>query len=85
MSDLEKKKLLQFLNANSDIFSEGLHDLGRTHLISHTINTGDAPPVKIPHYKQTPEMSRKTQEHVEKLKENNLVHESNSSWHNPIV
>ena len=85
LSDLEKEKLLQFLNANSDIFSEGLHDLGRTHLITHTINTGDAPPVKIPHYKQTPEMRRITQEHVEKLKENNLVHESNSSWHSPVV
>ena len=84
MSDLEKEKL-QFLNANSDIFSEGLHDLGRIHLIIHTINTGVAPPVKIPHYKQTQEMRHITQEHVEKLKENSLVHESNSSWHNPIV
>jgi hypothetical protein len=37
-SDLDqkqKKQLLYFLHSNKDIFSEGLHDLGCTHLQTH--------------------------------------------------
>ena len=46
--DIEEQKLLLLLNKN-DIFSEGLHDLGRTHLTEQNIDTADAPPVKLPH------------------------------------
>ena len=85
LTDQQKQKLLSFLNSNSDIFSEGLHDLGRTHLVSHHIETKDAPPVKLPPYKQNPEMRRITHQYVEEYKRNNLIKESNSNWHSPVV
>jgi hypothetical protein len=34
------------LRANADVFSRSDDDIGRTHLISHTIQTGDHPPIK---------------------------------------
>ena len=85
LNEKEKEKLLSLLNKNSDIFSEGLHDLGKTHLATHHIDTGDAQPVKLPPYKQTPEMRRVTQKHVEDLKRNDMIRESNSNWHSPVV
>lgn len=66
-------------------FSEGLHDLGKTHLMTHHIDTGNAPPVKLPPYKQTLEMRRVTQQYVEDFKRNVVIKESNSSWHSPVV
>ena len=81
----QKEKLLLLLRANSDVFSEGLHDLGKTHLVTHVVDTGDAPPVKLPHYKQTPEMRRETQRIVDELKQHGTVKDSNSSWHSPVV
>lgn len=85
LNEQQKEKLLSFLHANSDIFSEGLHDLGKTHLVTHHVDTGDAPPVKLPPYKQTPEMRRITHQYVEDYKQNNLIKESNSNWHSPVV
>lgn len=70
---------------NSDVFSEGLHDLGRTHLATHKVDTGDAPPVKLPFYKQTPEMRRKTKEMTDEMLKTNQIEESNSNWHSPVV
>ena len=85
LNEQQKQKLILLLNKNNDIFSEGLHDLGRTHLAEHTIETGDAPPVKLPHYKQTPEMRRETKRQVDDLRKHGQVKESNSNWHSPVV
>lgn len=85
LNEQQKEKLLSFLHANNDIFSEGLHDLGKTHLVQHHVDTGDAPPVKLPPYKQTPNMRRITHEYVEDYKRNGLIKESNSNWHSPVV
>lgn len=67
------------------IFSEGLHDLGKIHLMTNHTDTLDAPPVKLPPNKQTSEMRRVTQQYVEDFKRNDVIKESNSSWHSPVV
>ena len=54
----QKEILLHFLKQNKDVFTTGLHNLGRTHVQTHTIDTGDAPPVRLPHYRQNPEIRR---------------------------
>lgn len=46
LTEQQKLRLLDLLNNN--IFSEVLHDLGRTHLQTHEIDTGNAKPVKPP-------------------------------------
>lgn len=42
----QRKQVHDLLCEYSDIFSQGSHDLGRTDLIKHKINTGDAPPMR---------------------------------------
>ena len=49
LDEQQKQKLLLLLNNHNGFFSERLHDLGRTHLAEHTIDTEDAPPVEFPH------------------------------------
>ena len=46
------------------MYSEGLHDVDRTTLQTHVIDTGDASPVKMSFYKQTPEMRRETKKNT---------------------
>ncbi|CAB4032308.1 Hypothetical predicted protein [Paramuricea clavata] len=44
----EKTKVYNLLCENTDIFSQGPNDLGRTKLVKHKINTGNARPIKQP-------------------------------------
>ena len=85
LSESQKEDLLKLLHKNSDIFAEGLHDLGRTHLVTHKVHTGDSPPVKLPFYKQTPQMRRKTKELTDEMLKTNQIKETNSNWHSPVV
>ena len=43
LDEQQKQELLQFLERNNDLFSSGLHDLGKTNLQTHIIDTVDAP------------------------------------------
>lgn len=87
-SDLDatqKSQLLDFLQENSDVFSKWLQDLGCTHLQTHKIETGDAPPVWLPPYKQNPQMRLITSNMVKDMHENGVIDRSNSNWHSPVV
>ena len=44
MPDHKKQMYDLLCEYYSDLFSQGVHDLGRTDLIKHRIDTGDAPP-----------------------------------------
>ena len=81
----QKQTLLYFVNKNDDSFSEGLHELGRTALKTHVIDTGDARPVKMSFYKQTPEMRRETKKQTEDMLENDLIKEINSNKYSAFV
>lgn len=42
LNENQKKGLLEVLHKNIDVFSKGPYDLGKTHLQTHEIDTGDA-------------------------------------------
>ena len=48
LDDDQKVTLRKLLCEFSDVFSEGSHDLGRTSEVKHTIDTGDARPIRQP-------------------------------------
>ena len=58
LTEEQKCILFAFLKKNKDIFTTSLHNISHTHLQTHTIDTGDALPVKSAFYRQSPEMSR---------------------------
>ena len=44
----EARQLYDLLHEFSDVFSENSHDLGRTDMVKHLINTGGAAPIRQP-------------------------------------
>ena len=48
LNDDQKVTLWKLLCEFSDVFSEVSHDLGRTSKVKHTIDTGDARPIRQP-------------------------------------
>lgn len=48
LSAEQKQELHTLLKEFADIFSQGLGDLGQTDIITHSIHTGDATPVRQP-------------------------------------
>jgi predicted aspartyl protease len=46
LTEDQRTRVAKLLRANADVFSRSDEDIGRTHLISHTIQTGDHPPIK---------------------------------------
>ena len=85
ISDAHKQKLRALLNEYRDIFSAGYLDLGLAHQAQHTIDTGDARPIKqtprrIP-YHILPHVNAE----VKKLLEARVVQPSTSEWSSPVV
>ena len=82
----QKEKLHKFLNDHRDIFATNLSELGRTvgH-VAHKIITNDAPPVRMPFYKQPPHLQKEIDRQVQELLENDIIEESNSEYHSPVV
>ena len=63
----------------------GDHDLGRTSLAEHTINTGDSRPVKVPPRRISIHKRQEAEDAVEKLKQQGLIEPSKSPWSSALV
>jgi hypothetical protein len=46
LTEDQRMRVTKLLRANADVFSRSDNDIGRTHLISHTIQTGGYPPIE---------------------------------------
>ena len=59
---------------------------GRTsEVVSHCINTGDAPPVRSMAYQIPSKWNEKAREEIEELKQMGILVLSYSTWSSPIV
>lgn len=59
--------------------------IGRTHLLTHHIDTGDSEPVVRRPYLYSPATEKKIFEEVDRWLEMGVIRPSNSSWANPLV
>lgn len=60
--------------------------LSRTHLMTHTIDTGDAKPLKQRHYSFSPFIQDLVNKEIDRLLELDVIEKcSTSSWSNPVV
>ena len=85
LNEQQKDILVTFLRQNKDVFTTGLHNLGRTGVTKHDIDTGDALPVKSAFYKQSPNLRRETERQVKEMLKHNIIEPGNSAWHSPVV
>ncbi|VDI62731.1 Hypothetical predicted protein [Mytilus galloprovincialis] len=77
--------LAELLNKFQDVFSRSPEDIGRTNKIKHSIDTGDARPVRVPP-RRLPIGKREIERtEVSKMLERGIIEPSNSPWSAPLV
>lgn len=59
--------------------------LGRTNLITHRIDTGDAIPIRQRYYRMSPEKSRIINEQVQEMLQLDVIEPCESSWSSPVL
>ncbi|KAG1930770.1 thy-1 membrane glycoprotein [Pimephales promelas] len=75
----------EVLHRNLSVFSKGDNDLGRTHLALHKIDTGSAPPVKVPPRRVPLHLQQEVVEQIKQMQENGIIRPSCSPWAAPVV
>ena len=81
----EKERLMALLHEYSDCFSNSLSDIGKTSLLSSTIETKDEIPVRSRPYKTSPEMKAAIEEKVQELLDSDIIEYSNSKFSSPML
>ena len=84
-SEEEKGKVYDFLCDNTDIFSQGPDDLGRTKLVKHKINTGNAKPIKQPPRRLPYSKRYAADQAITDMENQCIIKPSTSPWASPIV
>ena len=82
---LERDQLWELLKSFADVFSSGKYDMGRTNLVSHKIETGEALPVKQRLRKQAWAHQEIIQEERQELSKSDLIAEYNGPWCSNVV
>lgn len=59
--------------------------LGKTHLLEHIIETGEAKPVKQKHHIWSPFVQEKVMEEINRMISLGVIEPSQSPWNNPLV
>ena len=85
LSAQEVEHLQEFLIQYDDVFALDSSELGSTELVTHSIETGDHPPIRQP-VRRTPfALRRKVDEMVQEMIDQGVVQPSRSPWASPIV
>ncbi len=81
----QKGKLMDLLYKHSAVFAADNLDLGRTSVVQHRIDTGDAPPIKQRAYPIPQAQKALVKEHIDHMLEMGVIEPSVSPWASPIV
>ena len=84
-SKTEERVINQLLNSFHNVFSRDEFDLGKTHLVEHHIETGDAAPVMLPPQCIPLAFVDEDCKELEKLKRRGVIQPSTSPWAAPLV
>ena len=59
--------------------------MGRTSLVQHVIDTGDAMPIKQRPYRGSPDVKKEIDRQVDEMLKNGIMQESVSPWSSPVL
>ena len=69
----------------ADVFAFDPSELGSTKLVTHSIDTGDSPPIKQPAWRIPFALRQTVEEMVQKMLEQGVVEPSHGPWSSPVV
>ena len=81
----ENAQLNDLLTSYEDIFAKSSLDLGRTSIIEHEIDTGDARPIKQSPYRVSQQQRAEIDKHISDMLEQDIIQVSSSPWSSPVV
>ena len=81
----QQRQVYNLLSEFSDVFSQGPHDLGRTDLVQHRIDTRGASPIKQPPRRLPLANQQDASKAVEDMEKEGVIEPSDSPWASPIV
>lgn len=84
LSEHERRLVEEVIREFEDISAEK-RGLGRTHLVTHKIDTGDHPPIKQRYYPMSPEKLAEMNKHLDQMLKDDVVEPSSSPWNNPVT
>jgi len=84
-SEERRRAFMYLLSEYTDIISTGSHDLGRTKLVEHTIDTGNATPLRSGLRRVSFHERDIVKSEVDKMLHNGIIERSNSPWASPVV
>lgn len=85
LNENEQHALFKLLKDNESVFASSPSDLGQTSVIEHTIDTGDARPIKQNARRPPRSVLDKEQEIIDLQLETGVIRESKSPWASPLV
>ena len=85
LSTDDKVKFRHLFVKYRDVFALSDSELGRTSLVQHVNNTGDATPIKQMPYRTSPEGKQEIDRQVNNTLERGIIQESVSAWSSPVV
>ena len=84
-SEMEAEVVAGLLVKFQEVFSKSEWDIGLTHLAEHSIDTGDAKPVKQRPRRVPLAYAEEEKRAIEDLLQKGVIRKSNSPWASPIV
>ena len=85
LDDDQKVALRELLCEFSDVFSEGSHDLVRTSEVKHTIDTGDARPIRQPARRLLLSRKEEASKLISDMSKQGIIEPSSNPWAAPVV
>lgn len=81
----QRREVARILTKYASVFSETDDDIGRTGIIRHRINTGDATPVKQPIRRTPVHLTPEVDKQIDEMLNKNVIQPSTSPWSSGIV
>ena len=85
LTESQSRKMYGMISRNAEVFVGADGKLGLNTSVKHSINTGNAPPVKMRAYKTAVSQKKLIEEELEKMLEAQVIEPSESPWSSPVV
>lgn len=83
-SETEITLIAELFNDFGDVFSKSEDDIGLTNLIEHSIDTGNARPIKQPPRRVPLAFADKEREMIQQMEKQGIIRKSTSPWGSPL-